>query len=115
MQIVGPYDWPIAKDENHPDYKIRECRVLNDGNVLVEGVRQVQVLLNTVQVSEILPDSVEKNVAEVAPNIHELVKKSILSAHIFDSQQEKLPKAKDPKRPSINLPRIYGISDIRRK
>lgn len=43
------------------------------------------------------------------------VQSAIMTSHVFDAQQEKLAKIKDPKRPAFNFPRVYGITDFRRK
>lgn len=48
-------------------------------------------------------------------SVHEGVKKAILSANVFDCEQQKLPKINDPVRPAYNFPRILGITDRRRK
>lgn len=39
----------------------------------------------------------------------------ILKSHMFDAMQVKLPKIRDPERPAWNFPRVYGITDKRRK
>jgi len=36
-----------------------------------------------------------------------------LNSHLFDAEQQKLPKRKDPERPAWNFPRDYGITDRR--
>lgn len=63
-----------------------------------------------------LPPRIEELAALQGPkSIHEAVKKAILSANVFDCEQKKLPKIKDPVRPAYNFPRILGITDARRK
>lgn len=55
---------PVVFDETHPDYNEQPCLTYGDGNVLLEGLKQAQVLTNTVVLdgrtlpftSEILPE-----------------------------------------------------------
>lgn len=110
------YETPIPLDKNHPNYKERPCYTLKHTNVLLEGLSQAQVLTKTIIAENKLPPKVEELAAISAPAaIHENVKKAILSANVFDCEQKKLPKIKDPKRPAVNFPRILGITDRRRK
>lgn len=84
--------------------------------MLLEGISQAQVLTKTVIAEDTLPPRIEDLAKLPAPkSIHESVKKAILSANVFDCEQEKLPKIKDEKRPAYNFPRILGITDKRRK
>ncbi|KAJ0173629.1 hypothetical protein K1T71_010778 [Dendrolimus kikuchii] len=115
VSIVGMYETPLPLDKNHPDYKERPCYTLKHTNVLLEGLSQAQVLTKTIIAENRLPPKVEELAAISAPAaIHENVKKAILSANVFDCEQEKLPKIKDPQRPAVNFPRILGITDRRR-
>ena len=103
-------------DENHPDYKQRPCYTLHHSRVLLEGISQAQVLTKTIIAEDKLPSKIEELANIPAPKgIHENVKKAILSANVFDCEQKKLPKIKDPNRPAYNFPRILGITDRRRK
>ncbi|CAK1583648.1 unnamed protein product [Parnassius mnemosyne] len=115
INIVGAYETPLPLDENNPDYKSRPCLTLTNTNVLLEGISQAQVLTKTVIAEDKLPNKIEE-LAEISiPKlVHEGVKKAILSANVFDCEQKKLPKVKDPARPAYNFPRILGISDRRR-
>lgn len=116
VEIVGPYEPSIPLDENHPDYKQRPCYTLKNTNVLLQGISQAQVLTKTVIAENRLPPKIEELAEVPAPAaIHENIKKAILSANVFDPEQKKLPKIKDPVRPAYNFPRILGISDRRRK
>lgn len=116
INIVGPYEPSVPLDENHPNYKERPCYTLKHTNVLLEGISQAQVLTKTIIAENILPHKIEELAAIPAPKaIHENVKKAILSANVFDCEQKKLPKIKDPERPAYTFPRILGISDRRRK
>lgn len=82
----------------------------------MEGISQAQVLTKTVIAEGKLPPKIEELANVSAPSsIHENVKKAILSANVFDCEQEKLPKIKDSQRPAYNFPRILGITDRRRK
>ncbi|XP_063627943.1 large ribosomal subunit protein mL37 [Cydia splendana] len=115
IEIVGQYETPLPLDVNHPDYKERPCYTLKSNSVLLEGVSQAQVLTKTIIAEDILPSKIEELATVPAPKaLHECVKKAILSANVFDCEQEKLPKIKDPERPAFTFPRILGITDRRR-
>ncbi|XP_028165329.1 39S ribosomal protein L37, mitochondrial [Ostrinia furnacalis] len=115
LNIVGQYELPLPLDENHPNYKEKPCYTLKNTNVLLEGISQAQVLTKTIIAEDKLPVKIEELAQIAAPKaIHENVKKAILSANVFDCEQEKLPKIKDPARPAYNFPRILGITDRRR-
>lgn len=116
LNIVGPYELPLPLDKNHPEYKDRPCYTLKNTNVLLEGISQAQVLTKTIIAEDKLPPKIEELAEVQAPkSVHDNVKKSILSANVFDCEQKKLPKIKDPQRPAYNFPRILGITDRRRK
>lgn len=116
IKIVGPQEPKVPLDKDHPDYKEKPCYTLKHTNVLLEGISQAQVLTKTIIAEDKLPQKIEELAAIPAPKaIHENVKKAILSANVFDCEQKKLPKIKDPERPAYNFPRILGISDKRRK
>lgn len=116
INTVGAYERPIPLDQNHPDYKEQPCYTLKSTNVLLEGMAQAQVLTKTIVAENKLPPSIEELAQVPAPSaIHESIKKAILSANVFDCEQKKLPKKKDPERPAYNFPRILGITDRRRK
>lgn len=116
VNIVGQYEEPLPLDENHPNYKAKPCYTLRNTNVLLEGISQAQVLTKTIIAEDKLPPKIEELAQVEAPKaIHENVKKAILSANVFDCEQKKLPKIKDPQRPAYNFPRILGITDRRRK
>ncbi|XP_049877666.1 39S ribosomal protein L37, mitochondrial [Pectinophora gossypiella] len=115
LDIVGPYENPLPLDENHPDFKNRPCYTLKHTNVLLEGLAQAQVLTKTIVADNKLPQNIEELAEVPAPkHVHECVKKAVLSANVFDCEQKKLPKVKDPERPAYNFPRILGITDRRR-
>lgn len=116
IKIVGHHEPSIPLDEDHPDYREKPCYTLKHSNVLLEGISQAQVLTKTIIAEDKLPQKIEELAAIPAPKaIHENVKKAILSANVFDCEQKKLSKIKDPERPAYNFPRILGISDKRRK
>ncbi|XP_026494211.2 large ribosomal subunit protein mL37 [Vanessa tameamea] len=115
IKIVGPYEHPLPQDENHPDFKERPCYTLKKSNVLLEGISQAQVLTKTIIAEDVLPQRIEELAELPAPKaIHRGVKQAILNANVFDCEQKKLPKKKDPLRPAYNFSRILGISDKRR-
>lgn len=103
-------------DETHPLYKERKCHTLGDSDVLVTGVPQAQVLTKTLVVPN-LPEKLQQLIdsTEISAESDLYIKNTILSAHLFDAQQVKLPKRKDVLRPAYNFPRDYGISEQRKK
>lgn len=86
--------------------------MLRDDNVLLEGLNQAKIITNTVEVKEGLPESIDLD--QSIKGINRRVKEIILCSHLFDAQQEKLPKIKDPLRPAFNFPRTYGITQQRK-
>lgn len=110
------YDPEPKLDEKHPLYKERKCHLYGDTNVLVEGVAQAQVLTKTLVVPS-LPEKLQKIVdgIEVSPESDLYMKNAILSAHLFDAQQVKLPRPKDPLRPAWKFSREYGIEAARKQ
>lgn len=103
-------------DESHRLWKARKCYTYGDTNVLLEGLQQAQVITKTIAING-LPQNIEQllNSTKIPTNTETFVKNSILSSHVFDAQQEKTAKLKDPNRPAYVLPRVYGITDFRRK
>lgn len=90
--------------------------MFGDTNVLVEGVRQAQVLTKTLEINA-FPNSIADSVANTALSsiVERHIHKLIMSSHVLDAEQVKLPKIKLQDRPAFNLPREYGISHSRRK
>lgn len=107
---------PIPRDETHPEYKQQPQLFYDDSNVLLEGVTQAQVLLNTIVFDE-FPDKIAdafENL-KLPSDIERSMQQSVLVSHLLDAEQKKLAKMKDPERPMWNYPRAYGISDTRKK
>lgn len=48
-------------------------------------------------------------------DIERSMQQSVLVSHLLDAEQAKLEKLKDPTRPMWNYPRVYGITDSRKK
>ncbi|KAK0177758.1 hypothetical protein PV328_001773 [Microctonus aethiopoides] len=105
---------PLSKDEDHPDWKKRPCMRHNNYDLLVQGVDQAQLLTKTLIVKNTLPDEVENLVEDTTEELDNLLTKIIYSSSIFDAQQVKLPKKKDPLRPAWIFARDYGINDVRK-
>ncbi|KAL1512698.1 hypothetical protein ABEB36_002246 [Hypothenemus hampei] len=89
----------------------RPLLTYGDENVLLEGLTQAKILTNTVQIQEGLPSTF--HIKDIPKEINRRVKKAILGAHVFDAEQQKLAKIKDPEKPAWNFPRIYGITPER--
>lgn len=100
-------------DETHPDWHNDKIFQYKDDHVLVEGIKQAKVLTKTVELQEGLPETFElKNIPK---EIDLLAQQLIENCQMFDAEQRKLPKIKDPKRPYHTFDRVYGISQNRRK
>ncbi|KAL1375215.1 hypothetical protein pipiens_017626 [Culex pipiens pipiens] len=115
VEVVGQLPPEVKFDETHPLYKREPCYVYGDRNVLLEGVRQAQVLVNTVVYDE-LPLKVEERLekTKIPTALDRSMQQSVLAALVFDAEQVKTAVVKDPERPAYKLPRNYGISDERR-
>lgn len=115
-KVIGMVDTPAPRDHTHPDWKKTECHIYNENNALLEALKQAQVLTKTVTIEDTLPEAIE-DAARIpqTDEVHSQVKKAILMANVFDCEQVKLPKIKDPLRPAYNFTRILGIGDIRKK
>lgn len=110
IEIVGYKPKPIPLDSTHPNWHDRILLTYKDNNVLLEGLSQAKILTNTVELKDDLPKSVVlKNIKEIDKRVKEI----ILTSHLFDAEQKKLPKLKDPNRPAWNFPRVYGITQPR--
>lgn len=107
---------PISRDENHPEYKIEPQLLYDDANVLLEGVTQAQVLLKTI-VFEEFPERIANAFESIKlpSDVERSMQQSVLVSHLLDAEQQKLAKLKDPARPMWNYPRVYGITDSRKK
>ncbi|XP_003736663.2 39S ribosomal protein L37, mitochondrial [Drosophila pseudoobscura] len=107
---------PRAISENNANLKSDStaCHYYNDNSLLIGGLPQAQVLTNTIEVKT-FPPKIEEAVAnQKLPNgIDRNIRNAILSAHVLDAEQVKLPKIKLIERPAFNLPRNYGISHER--
>lgn len=79
----------------------------------MEGLNQAKILTKSIELKEGLPESIV--LKDISKSISKRVKNIILSSIIFDAEQKKLPKVKDPERPAWNFPRLYGITQNRAK
>ncbi|KAF5272436.1 hypothetical protein FQA39_LY07904 [Lamprigera yunnana] len=102
---------PAAFDKTHPNWHDKVCHTYKDNNVLIEGLDQAKIITNTVEIHEGLP--VQIVVPKGPSGLDKSVKEIILNSHLFDSEQEKLPKKKDPERPAWNFPRDFGVTQSR--
>lgn len=114
VQEAEPLLQTVKFDSSHPLYQQDPLPCIDDTNVLLEGVEQAKVLLNTVHI-EGLPKEIEDSVGSRAiPFQDTRVKRVVMSSQIFDAMQVLLPKRKDPERPEWNFPRDYGIDSQRK-
>lgn len=93
------------------------CHLFGDENVLLEGVPQAQVLLNALKFQS-YPEKLQEFIHKTAvpSTVEKNLQQSVLNACVFDAEQQKLGyKIKDLERPAYNFPRIYGITDLRKK
>lgn len=82
--------------------------------MLLEGIDQAKIITKTVELQSGLPEKIE-NAPKPSKDTHNRALRVIMSSHLFDTQQEKLPKIKDPERPAYNFPRVLGITNERAK
>lgn len=124
LEVASPKKQPIPfefekkelpQDNTHPDWHDTPCYTYGDSNVLLEGIQQAQLLTKTIAING-LPKNIEEslNRIDLSSNVNKNVKNAIMSSHVFDAEQVKLPKIKLLDRPAFNLPRDYGISHERR-
>lgn len=110
LNIVGLCPKPTLFDHTHPKWHEEPLWTYKDNNVLVEGISQAKILTNTVEIQQGLPNIIN---LKSTKHLDARFKKIILSSHVFDAEQKKLPKLKDPARPAWNFPRVYGITQAR--
>ncbi|XP_066142653.1 large ribosomal subunit protein mL37 [Euwallacea fornicatus] len=110
FDIIGPRG-PRPQNISPPNWHDRSLFTYEDHNALLEGLNQAKVLTNTVQIQEGLPENYL--IKDISRELNRKVKKVIFSAHVFDAEQQKLAKIKDPERPAFNFPRVYGITQNR--
>lgn len=93
----------------------KECAVYTDPNVLMLGVPQAQVLLNTLRI-EGYPDKLSEafNNLKVPVALERVAQQTVLNSCLFDAEQEKLPLIKDPLRPAHTFARAYGVTAARK-
>ncbi|XP_049285905.1 39S ribosomal protein L37, mitochondrial [Anopheles funestus] len=115
FHIPGMVPPPVPFNETHPLWQSEPAYVYGDTNVLLEGVRQAQSLLNTV-VFDDLPLKLEEKLEQtkIATQLDRSMQQAVLSALVFDTEQVKTALVKVPDRPAYKLPRMYGISEGRR-
>ncbi|XP_030759393.1 39S ribosomal protein L37, mitochondrial [Sitophilus oryzae] len=111
VEVVGYKNKVTPQDKTHPNWHDQPLLTFKDNNVLLEGLPQAKMLTNSVEIKEGLPETVQ--LPEITKELNRRIKKVILGSKIFDAEQVKLPKVKDPERPAWNFPRSYGISQNR--
>lgn len=115
LDIVGYIPKPILEDETHPNWKSSVCHIFGDNNILLEGVLQAQNLTKSLVIDG-LPKHLEDSLknTQISKTVDKNIQNAILSSHVFDAEQQKLPIIKVPERPMYVLPRDYGITHPRR-
>ncbi|CAK9824088.1 39S ribosomal protein L37, mitochondrial [Anthophora retusa] len=98
----------------HPDWKDKSCLMFEDNNVLQEGTSQACLLTKTVKIEDELPKKIKDLITDIPCAINNLLRRCVYTSVIYDAQQIKLPKLKDPNRPAWVFPRVYGISTTRK-
>ncbi|PBC25271.1 39S ribosomal protein L37 [Apis cerana cerana] len=101
---------------NNINLKLEDKKYLifEDHNVLQEGVPQACLLTKTLKINDELPKKIQNLITEIPDNINNLLKRFIYTSVIYDTQQIKLPRLKDPDRPAWVFPRVYGITATRK-
>ncbi|XP_076629516.1 mitochondrial ribosomal protein L37 [Colletes latitarsis] len=97
-----------------PDLKERSCLTYNECNLLQEGISQACMLTKTLKVGDEIPEKIKSLITDIPEHTDNLLKRIVYTTNIYDAHQEKLPKLKDPNRPSWVFPRLYGISSTRK-
>jgi large subunit ribosomal protein L37 len=115
IEIVGPVERPPKLDETHPFWQEKQCHLYKDSNVLLEGVKQAQVLTKTLVFNE-FPENLEICLEKMtlSQNLERSMQQAVLVSHLLDAQQEKTAVIKDPERPSRVFKRNMGITDFRK-
>ncbi|XP_022219384.2 39S ribosomal protein L37, mitochondrial [Drosophila obscura] len=114
LDFIGTGQIPISEDNGHLKSASTACHSYDDNSLLIGGLPQAQVLTNTIEVKTFPPKIEEAIANQKLPNgIDRNIRNAILSAHVLDAEQVKLPKVKLIERPAFNLPRNYGISHER--
>ncbi|XP_053669887.1 39S ribosomal protein L37, mitochondrial [Anopheles nili] len=115
FNIPGMVPPSVAFDETHPLWHSQPAYVFGNTNLLLEGVRQAQNILNTTVFDELpmkLEEKLEKT--KLTTQLDRSMQQAVLSALVFDTEQVKTAVVKVPERPAFKLPRTYGISEGRR-
>ncbi|XP_072376589.1 large ribosomal subunit protein mL37 [Diabrotica undecimpunctata] len=112
VEVIGFRDRPKPLDETHPEWNEKPLLSYRDNSVLLEGLDQAKIITNTVQLHEGLPDSFE--IKNLPKEVDKASKDIIFDSHLFDAEQKKLPKIKNPAKPAWNFPRLYGVTQERR-
>ncbi|OAD56295.1 39S ribosomal protein L37, mitochondrial, partial [Eufriesea mexicana] len=103
-----------TSNETDPDCMSKNCLVFENHNVLQEGIPQACLLTNTLIVDNELPKKIQDLITVIPDNINNLLERIVYTSVIYDAQQVKLPRLKDPNRPAWNFPRLYGICTTRK-
>ncbi|XP_037042420.1 39S ribosomal protein L37, mitochondrial [Bradysia coprophila] len=102
-------------DRTHPLWNERKWFTFCDQNVLVEGMSQAQVLTKSIVVDG-LPSSVEQAIdsIKIPGRSDAFMQDMVRFSFLFEAEQQKLPKRRDPDRPAHIFKRDYGITSFRR-
>ncbi|XP_053984202.1 39S ribosomal protein L37, mitochondrial [Hylaeus volcanicus] len=118
LEVVKPpkpcSEFDLPPIPPNPDFKEEICLTYKDTNLLQEGESQACLLTKTVKVDDEIPEKVKALITDIPEHVDNLVKRITYTSSIFDPQQVKLPKLKDPNRPSWVFPRRYGITSTRK-
>ncbi|KZC10603.1 hypothetical protein WN55_00355 [Dufourea novaeangliae] len=97
-----------------PDWKERNCLIYKEHHLLHGGTSQALQLTKTLKIDDEIPSRVKDLIADIPEHIDDIVQRNVYTSTIYDAQQVKLPKLKDPNRPSWVFPRQYGITSTRK-
>lgn len=108
-----PFEEP---DSSHPLWNDEECHLLGDDRVVVFGVKQAQHITKALHI-QCLPQDIQAAIesTQLSQTTELNIKNAILNAHLFDAEQKKLAKEKNPDKPMWVFKRKLGITDQRRK
>ncbi|KAF6025449.1 MRPL37 [Bugula neritina] len=102
------------RPEDDPDWKPTKVYSCDNSVKLWEGLRQAQLLTNTL-VQHQLPADILARSAELAhPDQDHMMQRIIMQANLWDTSREKLPRRKKPEDISVwNYKAEYGIPQSR--
>jgi hypothetical protein len=109
---------PHVQQNVNEDIQYPSSYVFSDGNVLVHGTMQAQVLTKSIMLNE-LPENIERkfDTLKLPTDIERSMHQSVLVSHLLDAEQKKSPIRVPlrPDKPKHIIRKEYSITDNRKK